>query len=215
MIAEVQDEQGNWQKVGKVFPNPYYREGVENKTYEDEPGYESNPTHNSEPYGERNYDLFAMLADVRNGRGFAGVKTGDGFNPIADPKGIPEDASDEAKDFMDSYGGDGHSHSYFTLAELKSYDWDQISIKQGVIPLGQYNALKGTGKGPESWCGMIGGPDILVSEPEEITAATTHVFYRWAIKYRDHAENFLSKTIPALESLGEPEKVRILFFFDN
>jgi hypothetical protein len=43
----------------------------------------------------RNYDLFAMLADVRNGAGFAGCDTGDGFVPVADPKGFPADASPE------------------------------------------------------------------------------------------------------------------------
>lgn len=38
-------------------------------------------------YRDRNYDLFGILADVRNGRGFAGVTTGEGFVPIAAPQG--------------------------------------------------------------------------------------------------------------------------------
>jgi len=38
------------------------------------------------------YDLFAILGNVRNGRGFAGVVTGSGFVPISDCRGIPEDA---------------------------------------------------------------------------------------------------------------------------
>ena len=39
----------------------------------------------------RNYDTFAVLADVRNGYGFAGCDTGDGFEPISEPKGFPSD----------------------------------------------------------------------------------------------------------------------------
>ena len=31
--------------------------------------------------GNRNYDLFAILANVRNGHGFAGIKTGGGIRP--------------------------------------------------------------------------------------------------------------------------------------
>jgi hypothetical protein len=40
---------------------------------------------------ERSYDTFAMLANVRNGRGFAGIKTSDGFPFIAEPRGLPDD----------------------------------------------------------------------------------------------------------------------------
>lgn len=39
----------------------------------------------------RSYNMFAMLADVRNGRGFAGVKTSDRFPVIHEPRGLPED----------------------------------------------------------------------------------------------------------------------------
>ena len=46
--------------------------------------------HTSWDFG-RSYDCFAVLAGVRNGRGFAGVDTGDGFNPISKPRGLPND----------------------------------------------------------------------------------------------------------------------------
>lgn len=39
----------------------------------------------------RRYDTFAMLANVRNGYGFAGCDTGDGFEPISEPRGFPDD----------------------------------------------------------------------------------------------------------------------------
>jgi hypothetical protein len=54
-----------------------------------------NRTRCPHPFKYRNYDVFAILANVRNGRGFAGVVTGGGFNPIAMPRGLPPDVSPE------------------------------------------------------------------------------------------------------------------------
>jgi len=214
MIAEVRDESGKWSKVGKVFKNPYYDPNRENRI-DPEDGFEWNPEFTDKPYYGRNYDLFAILADVRNGFGFAGVKTGEVFNPISKPKGIPKDASEESKEFMNSYGGDGHSHSYHTLEKLLSYNWEQTNTKQGVIGIEEYEKLKGTSKGPDTWCGGISGPNVVVSSTDKITLETTHVIYRWGIKYSDHCKQFINQTIPTLQELGTPKNVRILFFFDN
>src|SRR5581483_6649473 len=57
----------------------------------------------------RKYDLFALLADVRN-RGE--------IEPIAPPRGLPEDVSEPVRRESDVMGADGHSHSWFTLEEL-------------------------------------------------------------------------------------------------
>jgi len=40
---------------------------------------------------DRNYDTFAVYANVRNGHGFAGVKTGEAWEPISEPRGFPDD----------------------------------------------------------------------------------------------------------------------------
>ena len=88
----------------------------------------------------RNYDIFAVLADVRN-RG--------GIVPISEPRGVPHDASDVARDMIDYQGLDAHSHSFVTLGELLRYDWQPA-------PLDRF--------GP-SWFGFLrliagyGGPD--------------------------------------------------------
>lgn len=61
----------------------------------------------------RSYLLFSMLAGVRNS---------EGIKPIARPRGIPDDCSKEYRDFVEQWTPDGHSHSYFTIAELdKAY----------------------------------------------------------------------------------------------
>lgn len=76
-------------------------------------------------YDGRNYSLFAMLADVRNGVGFAGSDTGVPVTPIDKPRGLPDDVSPAIRKESDDWGVDGHSHSFFTLAELLAVDWDQ------------------------------------------------------------------------------------------
>ena len=75
----------------------------------------------------RNYNLFAILADVRNGIGFAGIDTGEGFIPISAPKGLPDDVTAEVKQWSDGWGVDGHSHSFLTLAEIFEFDWTRTT----------------------------------------------------------------------------------------
>ena len=103
-------------------------------------------------YDGRNYDLFAILADVRNGIGFAGCITGGGFKMIDEPRGIPSDASDEYQSACSDWYGNAHSHSYFTLAELKSYDWQQTTTHSGWVTPEEFKVFLEKGK-PSSWCG--------------------------------------------------------------
>lgn len=109
-----------------------------------------------EPYGGRNYDLFAMLADVRNG-GYRGEPRR--IVPLDEPRGVPDDASDEGCAFIESYGCDGHSHSYFTLAELKAVDWGQAVNRWGVLSEGEFLRFRAGGE-PRSWCGSSYGDGI-------------------------------------------------------
>lgn len=65
---------------------------------------------------QRNYEVFAKLAGVRG--------------PGPDPRGIPDDASDLTKLALDSWGRDGHSHSWdwawqFALAYMGDEDRQQ------------------------------------------------------------------------------------------
>lgn len=193
-------------------------------------------------YSGRNYDLFAMLADVRNGRGFAGIKTGEGFNPIAEPKGLPDDASKQMKKAAEDYGEDGHSHSYLTLAELEKYDWDQVTQHQGYVTSYEYEEWVEKGKvgGPSSWCGGVSGGSVKIVtnfQMEELIregkagkkseekvgpfgiGASYYTPIKWHEYYRESAGSFYTKTLPALRELAEkhggPENIRIVFFFDN
>jgi hypothetical protein len=53
----------------------------------------------------RNYTAFAILADVRNGYGFAGFDTGEPVIPISEPRDFPDDLSDELQALLDRVDG--------------------------------------------------------------------------------------------------------------
>jgi hypothetical protein len=179
-------------------------------------------------YDERNYDLFAILADVRNGRGFAGIKTGEGFNPISLPKGLPEDVSPQVKKCSDNWGVDGHSHSWHTIADLLAYDWNQTTTLRGIVDANTYLEWKLSNRVfPESWCGAIGGPDVKVIDEESMNTLVKayapslkrldgyYCDVTWEVTYRQSALYFVETVLPKLQLLGSPENVRIVFWFDN
>jgi hypothetical protein len=68
------------------------------------PGYE--------PFGWRDYRVFAFLAGVRN--------TFD-IPPLSPPRGLPDDIADDGDD---NYLGD-HSFSWLAVQELLDFDYDQ------------------------------------------------------------------------------------------
>ena len=69
-------------------------------------------------YEDRNYKLFALLADVRNDNN---------IEPISEPRGIPFNVSDEVLKDYNEWGDDAHSASYLTLQELTDF----VNNKQG------------------------------------------------------------------------------------
>lgn len=81
--VEVRGEDGEW-KISPRRPFPRYNgEGF---------------SWNDDPTG-RNYNLFAFLANVRNGFGFAGVRTGNRIVPQFAGRGVPRDYDDPKLSF--------------------------------------------------------------------------------------------------------------------
>jgi len=191
----------------------------------------------TEIYTGRSYSLFSILADVRNGVGFAGSDTGDGFVPISQPKGLPSDASGQVEKYADEWGVDGHSHSYLTLQEIDQYDWTQETVRRGWVTPRQFALFSLQGK-PENWCSSVGGGNTRHVSNEDMSRAILHgsesnrITYRdyhrlesdnsglytqvsWPVKYCEQSGGFLGETVPQLRRLGTPDNVRIVFFFDN
>ena len=60
----------------------------------------------------RDYLLYSFMANVRN-------YWEKEIKPVAEPRGIPSDASWQVKDFFERMGSDGHSHSWLSTKEFK------------------------------------------------------------------------------------------------
>lgn len=178
----------------------------------------------------RNYALFSVLGDVRNGSGFAGHYTYEPVRPIGRCRGIPQ-----GFDIGGSYGethafpdpsiaprwmGD-HSHSYVTLAELLAYDWNHPMLQGGYLTQEEYEKWDKHSM-PDGWCGAAFGPStVCLSEEEYVKAPrldpanTYYIGCRWQTPLRDRMGEFVDRVIPWLQSLGSPENVRLVFGFDS
>jgi len=185
-------------------------------------------------YHDRNYNVFAILANVRNGYGFAGVSTGMGFEPIAPNRGLPDDASPEILARSESYGVDGHSHTWATLAEILDTNWQKkVTTLFGIVSTEEYLAWRKANEGlenpvgPDSYCGgVLWGRDIhviddtaaeqMLAADGEIPKKVSHVRVRWAVTYAESAKWFLEFIYAKVVPLGyDPEGVRMVMFYDN
>jgi hypothetical protein len=179
-----------WISADYFKKNPYY---PDNEGYEQE--YTIVPI-----YKNRWYELFSVLADVRNYNN---------IEPISQPKGIPEDCCEEIKKECERWDGDGHSHSYFTLKELEEYAGKKIKTKyQGYMHPDEAEKVD-KGEMPSVWCAA--------------TSIKTFVYREWEFE-----ENILQPIIDAMYERAREvfwwygdqikEKVndlRIVFWFDN
>lgn len=143
---------------------------------------------------DRDYQLFAVLAGVRNGTGFAGVKTGEPVKPIAMPRGLPDgfamkgDSHPVARpEFIDpdrrewmardgrdlatlpleelsAWMGD-HSHSWLTSTEMLAwFDTAPVVKACGVIERSAYASWTG-GRPDGGWRGDVWGGVVTQDDP--------------------------------------------------
>lgn len=212
MWAETRNKKNkNWELVSKkVFTNDWYSEDMPKSKY--------NQPKTACPYNGRNYELFALLADVRNNYE---------IEPIAQPKGVPDDASPEYKEIADEYDLDGHSYSFFTLKELQDYDWTKKLKLEGVVGVEEFKTFLEKGK-PDSYSrgsysqhetvtnydmrDYVNSP-FRMSQSPDIDRKKTVV--QWYELYSEMAGKFYTRALTELAKLGGPEDVRIVFFFDN
>lgn len=154
-------------------------------------------------YRPRNYGLFSVLANVRN-NGY--------WEPISLPKGVPNDIDTFTKEQVEIWDGDGHSHSYFTLKELKDWARENKTRKnvgffhpksvekfdeEGIIPEFWFFESNGTYSQKREWTGNVTILDELIESLEE---RKRFEFHLW-----NDEENYDEYD----------DKIRMVFYFDN
>lgn len=224
MRCETRNPDGTWSLVTEPrWPHPWDGRSVQ-------------------PYVYRNYNAFAVLANVRNGRGFAGVVTGLPVLPITMPRGLPEDISPELRWNIDapntdieeagwdSWLGD-HSHSYLTLAELLAYDWDLPKTHVGVVDLPTYEKWKTSGEiHPDFWSADVSGGGVKVVAESEVRpgsiiavdhlAQSVYVRCTWKTTIAQSVRSFYPEVTDSLVALAAErglghKDIRIVFGFDS
>lgn len=199
---------------------------------------------------DRNYDTFAVLANVRNGSGFAGMESGEAWPAISEPRGFPKDMVDgefpQVSDSMtrcphccsdEMWLGD-HSHSWVTLAEMKSMAAKlrdkRFYMVTGVVTLDQYEDYVRAAKVPENWSGGVMGQGLRTIDEMDVEGRTvgdlrrdkvTHIRMRWPRKIEECITS-LFKYIDLLETVKiefdwsdrhrpTDDDVRLVFGFDS
>lgn len=206
--AEVKNKDGAWESVGAIFANPYYDA--------ERPESEWNMPRTVHPYQHRNYDLFALLADVRNQFGII---------PIAGARGLPDDVSPEVTKESKEYDCDGHSHTWLLLSELQQVDYANIPVTtSGVMKAATYKSWDKRSILDEYSQG-VWGPSVVIVPAEAydklnaLGALAPHVYWyvsaSWTLPLGICIGNDWIECLDELAKLGEPDNVRFVCWFDN
>ena len=236
LFVEIKDQTNKWKVIKDINyidlnqakqdlnnyaneePNVYYLNELHNRVkLAETPSYQF-------LYNSRNYFLFNMLANVRNG-----YTAGNNYytiTPISEIKGIPNDISCTLKKYFNKWNTIGHSYSYLTLEELDTNYWNETECLYGyVYPLNFKKYLK-TGK-PNYY--ITGNITKNVISNEEMTKYVNsneydsfnkdlYTIISWKIQRYQLANDFYNNAMPYLRTLGKKYKknnVRIVYFFDN
>jgi hypothetical protein len=151
-------------------------------------------------FSDRNYELFALLADVRNYHEY----------PALFPKrGIPEDCSEDTKIEKEEWGPDAHSWTYFTLGDINAAVWEQAVRKTAMVKDSVWAEFCNTPEAttPRTYC-------------EAVYGANDYHSRSWNRTYQEIAKRFFIKVVSRMEKLAKKnafgeEGVRLVIFFDN
>jgi len=179
----------------------------------------------------RSYLLFAFLADVRNGRGFAGLKTFNPIKPISAPRGLPFDPNgstcewDDEDDYL-------HSMTHFTLDELLSHSGWAMNIKNnGCVPSEDWKAYLSSQESekplpcPDTYSAGVSGNNVKIVDESDfdkvVLSDDTEVYVRasWTEKEPLKHTSFWSwlnseKVDKVIQKYGS-SNVRLNIAFDN
>ena len=160
-------------------------------------------------YDDRDYNLFAALADVRNY---------DRVIPIDKPRGLPEDVSKDVYNESLRWESDGHSHSWLTAKELFIYQRKHLTKRrEGILYPDDAKKLDEEGIIPTTWCqwtNVKGAEKRVWIEPGSSVDKLVE-----AIKKRMAEEfwifDFLNDDEKEKRFSENADDFRIVFWFDN
>jgi hypothetical protein len=160
----------------------------------------------------RDYFLFAWLAGVRNGHGFAGVPTHAPIVPLSEPRGLPRDFEADGTEHNGKWLGD-HSHSWLTANEiLRSPTPDRV-WRTGVISIEAFRAWVGFSPPPGGRSGDVFGRDVRIAQsPVDVQPDSTHVRVYW-VQSADKLRYFTDEIRRLQDEHGDD--VRMVFGFDS
>lgn len=154
-------------------------------------------------YHGRHYFLFHILAEVRGWSEWG--KT------LGGPKGTPEDCCSQIKSQIEAWGSDGHSHSYLTLEELLSFNWNEKIETEETFRSKDFDEFIKT----------MSSDDIVEHEVMTLDGSDLKIHkVRYLVPYKDIVPDFMETIVKMNshinqkfhESTGD---IRLVFFFDN
>ena len=149
----------------------------------------------------RNYEFFAILANVRNP-----IRSTKPFDCIVQQRGFPDDMSEELRN--DSLLFCGHDPGWVTLRELLDFDWEGKTILRSAVVNPELAHFFGDGKQKFPKDRMTGFYGLANAGPGPRVT--------WVDTYKDAAgAAFLTNLFDTLECIGPPESVRIVFSFKS
>jgi len=187
---------------------------------------------------ERNYNVFAFLAGVRNGYGFAFCYRHKPIEPAFAGRGIPtnseyndpHDKCETDEDFEAIPRGvwlGEHSFTWATITELQALEWEAEFTSGGYVPAEVYEALP-VGQAPDVFFEGVMGDSIQMVQAEDYEAMKAlndldeHIQYRVFVtwKWRPLMDSGFyawltgDKLAAVIEQYGA-DNLRLLMGFDS
>jgi hypothetical protein len=141
----------------------------------------------TEPFGWRSYAMFSFLADVRN----------DGHcTPICDPKGLPDDS-----EWLNTPLGEPQRYVYY------GHDNGTATTRKGEVECDiNYHS-----------CSWLTLKELLGFDyDQKLFLSDASIGEEWkATTYKERLGEWFFRDMGVLGTLGAPENVRVVFWFDN
>jgi hypothetical protein len=194
IFSEVR-EKGIWKIAEPLMKNPFWCEDYK----ESIPEWQPTSLNDS-----RRYELFAILANVRNP-----IRSVIPFDYISEPRGLPPNVSKEIRDYYARFGNEAYSASWLLLADMAAFGWHGKEImRRGIVHPAVAHLFPP---------GRRGFP--FADWPKGVGFAADSgngVEVKWVETYAEAAgREFMEDSMSKLRSYGRPQDVRVVFWFDS